>query len=303
MPLSNGRAFVVCGAERVRDGGNDRDDDYPVFTIGGAPRLGGVAIVDFDGADDVVGTEDDHTIVRVAGTPELPDPRAATLAPDGVSLLVLDANRGLVRIDEELVLHEETLPMEPSYPHVVMETARTFVAGGAEGAVVRVDDATAVLTAYGHVWSALSREDDVVYLGSDEGLVRVTTAGGTLPEEHEAPVAGRRSRARVRAASLTLGVGRDGSTLRRRSRFRSAGALRASSIAAQAGPIVHGHGRHKPRRRGRAQRGRSATIGRTGHGAPATPPESSDLRRSDHESRPVGRSKCSKPMHFLSPTF
>ncbi|MCB9604493.1 MAG: hypothetical protein H6722_13185 [Sandaracinus sp.] len=188
VPLSNGRAFVVCGAERVRDGGNDRDDDYPVFTIGGAPRLGGVAIVDFDGADDVVGTEDDHTIVRVAGTPELPDPRAATLAPDGVSLLVLDANRGLVRIDEELVLHEETLPMEPSYPHVVMETARTFVAGGAEGAVVRVDDATAVLTAYGHVWSALSREDDVVYLGSDEGLVRVTTAGGTLPGEHEAPV-------------------------------------------------------------------------------------------------------------------
>lgn len=187
LPMTNGRAWIVMGAERVRDGGSDRDDDYPVFSVGGAPRLGGVAIVDFDGEDDREGTADDHTIVEVAGAPELPDPRAAALHPDGTSLLVIDATRGLVRIDESLALHVLALPFTPSSPHVVHATEGAQVVGGAEGAWVTLADGAADVRDVGHVWSALRREDGVLYLGSDEGLVRVTTLDGTWPDEPSVP--------------------------------------------------------------------------------------------------------------------
>lgn len=186
LPTTNGRTWIVMGAERVRDGGSDRDDAYPVFSVGGAPRLGGVAIIDVDGEDDLVGTADDHTIVRVAGAPELPDPRAAALAPDGVSLLVIDATLGLVRIDEALTIHPIALPFTPSSPHVVHATPNARVVGGV-GASIVLGDRAATLDDVGHVWTSTSREDDVLYLGTDEGLVRVTTLDGTWPAEPNVP--------------------------------------------------------------------------------------------------------------------
>lgn len=188
IPLSNGRAFVIAGAERVRDGGSDRDDDHPVFRVDGADRLGGVALVDFDGLDDREGTDDDHTITIVAGPDELADPRAAALLPDGVSLYVLDATRGLVRIDEDRVVHDEPLPLELTFPHFVHTNETSFAVGGAEGSVVSLGAVRHTLVDHGHAWTALPRDASVLYLGTDEGVVRLAAPGGTLPTEPAAPM-------------------------------------------------------------------------------------------------------------------
>jgi len=69
----------------------------------------------------------------------------------------------------------------------VHATEGAQVVGGAEGAWVVLADGAANVRDVGHVWSALRREDGVLYLGSDEGLVRVTALDGTWPEEPSVP--------------------------------------------------------------------------------------------------------------------
>jgi hypothetical protein len=159
----DGSAYLVCATERVTDVNLDRYTHQP-FLLGGKARKGGVARV-----------VDNSQVEVFAGPDDVPDPRASAL-DEGGALVVLDAEKGALRITAGKV-EPFALPVEPppgARPlSLWLGKGGDMVAGYDKGAIVSLGGHAAFLGNVGWVWRAAERAPGVLLLGTDEGLVRV----------------------------------------------------------------------------------------------------------------------------------
>ena len=171
----SGRVYLVCGTERM-SATYDRQARAP-FRLDGELRRGGVVRI-----------EDDGSITTIAASGVVPDGRAAAFAPDG-TLFVLDAERGLLR-QTAAGFEPAPLGLVPigSEPHTLwIGIGGDLVAGFDTGALVRIDAQDTFIDDVGYVWN-VEVEGDVIFLGTDRGLVRITPAGATeITEPNPAP--------------------------------------------------------------------------------------------------------------------
>lgn len=169
---ASGRVYLVCGTERMA-GTYDRQARAP-FRLDGELRRGGVVRIEGDGS-----------ITTIAGSGVVPDGRAAAFAPDG-TLFVLDAERGLLR-QTAAGFEPSQLGIVPtgSEPHTLwVGRGGDLVAGYDTGVLLRIDAQDSFLDDVGYVWN-VEVEGDVIYLGTDRGLVRVTPQGAAQIAEPE----------------------------------------------------------------------------------------------------------------------
>lgn len=164
LPGKDGSTFLICATERASQSVLDRDS-REIFLVDGQPREGGIALVK--------GKE--VTVLTQPG--EIPDPRAATLDAEG-TLLLLDAKKGAFRFLNGKLSPLE-LPAQPpkgSVPISLWYGAQGLVATYDRGAVVSLAGQSKVIEGVGYVWRAFERGVGVLLLGSDEGILRVSTS-------------------------------------------------------------------------------------------------------------------------------
>jgi hypothetical protein len=168
LVAADGSTYLVCSTEVVSAGSLDRDALEP-FLLAGQPRPGGVAQV----------APDNHVSV-LAGPDAVPDPRAAALDESG-AVVVLDASKGALRISGGKV---EPFPLPLPAPAKARPLSLwigkngDLVASYDQGAIVSLGGHSVFLSNVGWVWKTAERAPGVLLLGTDEGLVRVTVAGG-----------------------------------------------------------------------------------------------------------------------------
>ena len=169
----NGETILICGTERVGASVYDRDEGEP-FVLDGSPRLGGVASVSSDGA-----------MTPLLDGAAVPDGRAGAWGSDD-ALYILDAERGLLRWSD-FVVDALELPADPptgSTPHRLwMGADDSLVATLSTGAAIRLGGVEVFATDVGHTWGVTERSEDVLWIGADEGLLRVYTQDVTPPAE------------------------------------------------------------------------------------------------------------------------
>jgi len=164
----DGGVLMACATERVGVSDYDRADQ-PLFLVDGAPREGGVAKVDADR----------RTLSVLAGPDLVPDPRALAWDADG-GLLVADAERGLVRLDdlgEAATATPIATPGLPAgaIPQTLWASGDDLALGTSRGLWLRWHGTTRVLDDVGFVW-AIEDLGDHLAVGTDVGLVIVREA-------------------------------------------------------------------------------------------------------------------------------
>ncbi len=166
-----GQVYLVCGTERLI-GTYDRVP-RDEFRLDGQLRRGGVVRIEADGS-----------ITMIAGPGVAPDGRAGAFAPDG-TLYVLDAERGLLRQTASgfEVVELPGVPEGSIGQSLWIGEGTDLVAGYDTGAFVRIGDAQIFLGDVGFVWN-VDASGEVILLGTDRGLVRVSPEG---VEDHGEP--------------------------------------------------------------------------------------------------------------------
>ena len=169
--------WLVSGTEQVRGAGYDRLEGEP-FAHMGSVRTGGVTRIARDG-----------TLTVIAMGDQVPDGRAAAFDAEG-NLHVADAQRGLLVLAGE-AFEEVELPLD--IPEGSIPTAMWMGAGDdlaiaySTGLLLRAGGHTEWLDGFGWAWSITAIDPGVLFVGTDEGLLRIRYADVGSPTELTLP--------------------------------------------------------------------------------------------------------------------
>lgn len=163
LPLPDGRILLVCASERLLPSGSDAWA-RPFFQEEDQIRIGGLAIVNPETLEVEIPVPQE----------EIPDPQVAVILEDG-SWMVLDATRGALQIKNGVVMSfDEAVP--DGFPRALYPWRKSVVV-----MTNRYARVPGVLQDISGAFYSASEVDGTLYLGSAEGLVRISLQDTQTP--------------------------------------------------------------------------------------------------------------------------